>query len=170
MANTLAPRKSSPWRLKSLLADLVLVGLVSGPLAAPFLRASEMFPLTTIADIIYTMGETVCPQPEMGVSLAGVNQMAVCMRCYGTVVGLALMRWLYHRDQGRSPYWLEQHGLWGFALTFIICMAYPLELALQKTTWWGVNHGVMTLFGLVAGLGLGAFMMPVFHSDDRHSI
>ena len=38
---------------------------------------------------------------------------------------------------------------------FIICMAYPLELALQKTIWWDLNHTVMAAFGFVAGVGLG---------------
>ncbi len=166
MANALTSQRLFSRHLTSLLADLVLLGLVSGPLAAPFLRASGIFPLTTIADIIYAMGEAVCPQPEMGLPLAGPNQMAVCMRCYGTVAGLVLMRWLYHQNQGRSRYWLEQYGLWGFALTFVICLAYPLELALQKTSWWGMNHSVMTLFGFVAGVGLGAFVMTIFHSDD----
>jgi len=165
MANT-PLRANRSWRIQSLLADGVLIGLVSGPLAAPFLRASGWFPLTTIADIIYTMGEAVCPQPEMGIVLVGSYQMAVCMRCYGTVAGLVVMRWLYHRDQGHSRYWLERYGLWGFALTFMICMTYPLELALQKNAWWGMNHWVMTGFGLIAGLGLGAYIMPPLHNHD----
>ena len=70
---------------------------------------------------------------------------------------------------GAVVYWLERYGLWGFALTFIICMAYPLELALQKTIWWDLNHTVMAAFGFVAGVGLGAYIMPVFHGDDRLS-
>jgi uncharacterized membrane protein len=169
MTSTLTSRVGNPWRLKPFLADIVLLGLVSGPLAAPFLRASGLFPLTTIADIIYTMGAAVCPQPDMGVNLFGAHQMAVCMRCYGTVMGLVVMRWLYARDRGRSRYWLEQYGLWGFALAFIICMAYPLELALQKNAWWGMNHGVMAGFGLMAGVGLGAYIMAPLYGDDRLS-
>lgn len=169
MASTLTSRANTPWRIKPVLADVVLLGLVSGPLAAPFLRASGIFPLTTIADIIYTMGQAVCPQPEMGLALVGTHQMAVCMRCYGTVAGLVMMRWLYHRDRGRSRYWLEAYGLWGFALTFVICLAYPLELALQKYSWWGMNHGVMTGFGLIAGLGLGAYLMTSLYGDERLS-
>lgn len=169
MASTLTSRADIPWRLKPLLADIVLLGLVTGPLAAPFLRAAGVFPLTTIADIIYAMGQVVCPQPDMGLTLIGANQMAVCMRCYGTVAGLMGMRWLYSRDRGHSRYWLEQYGLWGFALTFIICMAYPLELALQKNAWWGMNPWVMTGFGFIAGLGLGAYIMTSLYKDDRLS-
>jgi uncharacterized membrane protein len=147
----------------SIVADIVLIGLVSGPLAAPFLQASGLYPLTLIAHIIYTMGEVVCPQPEMGLTLAAPYKMAVCMRCYGTLAGIVAMRWIYHRDRGKSAYWLEQYGLWGFAATFIICMAYPLELALQGAPWWGMHHWLMTLFGFITGIGFGAYIMPMLH-------
>ncbi|MBD0269177.1 MAG: DUF2085 domain-containing protein [Cyanobacteria bacterium Co-bin8] len=155
-------QRPSSWQ--SLLADVVLVGLVSGPLAAPFLAASGLPGLTLIADIIYAMGQRVCPQPELGLALAEPYQMAVCMRCYGTVLGLVIMRWLYHKDHGRSAYWLEQYGLKGFVATFVLCLFYPLELALQGFSGWGMHHPLMMLFGLIAGLGLGAYLMPSLHS------
>lgn len=164
-SSTLSPGRNRT--LRSLLADGVLVGVVSGPLAAPFLAASGLFPLTLIAHIIYTMGEAVCPQPEMGLTLAAGYKMAVCMRCYGTVAGLVTMRWLYHRTQGQGRYWLEQYGLAGFVATFIICLAYPLELALQGASWWGMHHWLMTLFGFIAGLGLGAYIMPPLHDPPN---
>jgi len=149
--------------LRSVLADAVLLALVSGPVAAPFLEASGLFPLTTIAQIIYAMGQAVCPQPDMGLPLVGDHIMAVCMRCYGTVAGLVAMRWLYQRTQGEGAFWLEQYDVFGFALCFVICLAYPLELALQNYSTWPVNPLVMSSFGLVAGLGLGAYIMPPLH-------
>jgi len=153
--------QSLNWR--SLLGDIGLAALITGPIAAPFLAASGWPLLTDIATIIYTMGDHVCPQPELGPTLADPHIMAVCMRCYGTVLGLATMRWLYHRSQGEGTYWLEQYGLWGFVLTFILCLAYPLELAMQGFDWWGVHPLTMTVFGLIAGLGLGAYLMPLLH-------
>lgn len=153
-----------PW--KSILADVVLAGLVSGPLAAPFLAAAPLPILPLIADIIYWMGLHVCPQPELGLMLAPPHIMAVCMRCYGTVAGLVVMRWLYARDRGQSAYWLEQYGLFGFAITCILCFFYPAELALQGFEGWGVHNSLMTLFGSVAGLGLGAYIMPMLHQRD----
>jgi hypothetical protein len=156
-----------PFSWPSLLADGVLLGLMSGPLAAPFLAASGLPGLPLIADIIYAMGQRVCPQPELGLALAEPYQMAVCMRCYGTVLGLVLMRWLYYRDQGRSAYWLEQYGLKGFVITFVLCLLYPLELALQGFPSWGMHHWLMALFGLGAGLGLGAYLMPLLHSSPK---
>jgi hypothetical protein len=153
--------RRSGW---SWLADLVLAAMVSGPVAAPFLAASGLPILTQISDIIYWMGQQVCPQPDLGVALAAGNPMAVCLRCYGTVWGLVAMRWLYHRDRGQSPYWLERYGLVGFGIAFVLCMAYPAELALQGFDWWPISHVRMSLFGWMAGIGLGAYIMPLFHS------
>jgi hypothetical protein len=157
--------KQRPW--SSWLADVVLAALVSGPFAAPFLAASGLPVLTQISDIIYWMGQQVCPQPDMGLSLVADYRMAVCMRCYGTVLGLVLMRFLYRRDRGQSPYWLERYGLVGFGLTFALCMAYPAELALQGFDWWPISHFRMTVFGWIAGMGLGAYIMPLFHRYPR---
>ena len=162
---TVPRRRFSP--LPSLLADGVLLGLVSGPVAAPFLAASGLFPLTLIADIIYTMGQAVCPQPELGIPLMGSYAMAVCMRCYGTVAGLVAMRWLYSRTAGKGAFWLEQYGLFGFAACFVVCMAYPLELALQKYPWWEMSQLTMTSFGFIAGVGLGAYIMPMLHAPSE---
>ncbi|MDB9527559.1 DUF2085 domain-containing protein [Oscillatoria sp. CS-180] len=157
-----ASSKSRPW--SSWLADIVLAGLVSGPFAAPFLAASGLPVLTQISEIIYWMGQQVCPQPDMGVPLAAGNIMAVCMRCYGTVFGLVAMRVLYGRDRGQSAYWLDRYGLIGFGLAFALCMMYPAELALQGFPWWPMSNLRMALFGAVAGIGLGAYIMPIFHS------
>lgn len=162
------PKRPFSWL--SLLGDIGLAALASGPIAAPFLVASGLPILPQIAAIIYAMGEQVCPQPDMGLTLIDGYQMAVCMRCYGTVAGLVIMRWLYHRDQGQSAYWLEQYGRMGFIATFIICLIYPLELALQGFPWWGMHHWVMTLFGLMAGLGLGSYLMPVLHGDSSDTV
>jgi hypothetical protein len=154
-----------PW--SSWIADVVLAALVSGPIAAPFLAASGLPILTQISQIIYGMGLQVCPQPELGVPLTAGQIMAVCMRCYGTVLGLVAMRILYSRDRGQSSYWLGHYGLIGFGITFVLCMAYPVELALQGFDWWPVSNGRMTAFGWIAGVGLGAYVMPLFHGYLR---
>ncbi len=148
---------------KSLIADIVLAALVGGPLAAPFL-ASTSFPLLPlIANIIYFMGDHVCPQPDLGLMLSPPNLMAVCMRCYGTLMGLVFMRWLIDRTQGRGAYWLNQYGVPGFLLTVAFCLVYPAELWAQKLGWWGYDNVVVTIFGIVSGLGLGAYIMPLLH-------
>ncbi|MEM1311589.1 MAG: DUF2085 domain-containing protein [Cyanobacteria bacterium P01_D01_bin.71] len=144
-------------------ADLVLLAMISGPFAAPFLAASGLPILAEISDIIYWLGRQVCPQPDMGLALAGEHMAAVCMRCYGTIFGLIAMRVLYSRNRGQSAYWLNRYGLIGFGLTFALCMAYPAELALQGFDWWPMDNVRMTLFGAIAGSGLGAYIMPMLH-------
>ena len=71
-----------PINWVSFFADFLLVGMVFGPILAPFLAGSGVFVLPIIADIIYFMGNHVCPQPTMGLELSSPFIMAVCMRCY----------------------------------------------------------------------------------------
>jgi uncharacterized membrane protein len=172
---TIAPTHAANLRRsrRSIWADIVLVALVGGPLAAPFL-ASTSLPLLApllhlIADIIYTMGNYVCPQPEMGLMLSTPHMMAVCMRCYGTLMGLVAMRWLVDRTQGKGAYWLNQYGIAGGLIAIAFCLAYPAELWAQYLGWWDYNNVAVTLFGLVSGLGLGAYIMPLLHKKTFSS-
>ncbi len=151
-------------RWVSVIADILLAGMVVGPLAAPFLAASGLLMLPLIADIIYFMGNHVCPQPDMGVALASPFIMAVCMRCYGTVTGLLMTRLLYGATGGKGFYWLTQYGWAGAAFASVLMMAYPLELAAQVLGLWSFNNYVVMPFGLMTGLGWGLFTMPILHS------
>ncbi|MDF5731215.1 MAG: DUF2085 domain-containing protein [Rhizonema sp. PD38] len=154
-------RSKIPW--VSAIADFILAGMVLGPLAAPILAALRlpMFPL--IADIIYFMGHYVCPQPDMGVTLAPPYIMAVCMRCYGTVTGLLITRLLYGVTNGNGFYWLTQYGWGGAVLTSFLMMAYPIELAAEVLNWWSFNNYLVFAFGLITGLAWGLFTMPILH-------
>lgn len=150
-------------RWVSFIADFLLVGMVVGPIIAPFLAASGVFLLRGIADIIYLMGNHVCPQPTMGLDLAPPFIMAVCMRCYGTVTGLLITRLLYGVTLGKGFYWLSQYGWSGAALASVLMMAYAVELAAQVLGWWGFNNYVVTACGLITGLAWGLFTMPILH-------
>ncbi len=150
----------------SAIADFVLACMVVGPLFAPFLSASMLPLLPGIAAIIYTMGMHVCPQPEMGLALVPPFTMAVCMRCYGTVLGLLITRLLY-ANGGTGFYWLTQYGLLGAMLTSLLMMAYPAELAAQVVGLWNFNNYVVTLFGLITGVGIGLFFWPILHKQAK---
>lgn len=154
----------------SFIADFLLLGMVVGPLAAPFLAASGLLILPGIAEIIYFMGRHVCPQPEMGMMLSSPFLMAVCMRCYGTVTGLLLTRLLLGVTGGQGFYWLHQYGWSGAALASVLMMAYPLELAAEVLGWWSFNNYVVTLFGLVTGLAWGLFTMPLLHRSKQLTV
>lgn len=156
--------KSINW--KSAIADIVVAGMVVGPLFAPFLSASGLLLLPGIAGIIYAMGMHVCPQPDMGLALMPPFTMAVCMRCYGTVMGVLITRLLY-AFSGGGFYWLTQYGLLGATLTSLMMIAYPAELAAQVFGLWSFNNYVVTLFGLITGVGMGLFFMPILHQRPK---
>ena len=150
-------------RWVSVIADILLAAMVVGPLAAPFLGASGLLMLPLIANIIYFMGKHVCPQPDMGVALASPFIMAVCMSCYGSVMGLLITGLLYRGTGGKGFYWLTQYGWGGAACSSVLMIAYPLELAGQVLGLWSFNNYVVTAFGLITGLGWGLFTMPILH-------
>ncbi|WP_017653698.1 DUF2085 domain-containing protein [Fortiea contorta] len=151
----------------SVIADIMLAGMVFGPPVAPFLAASGAFLLQGIAEIIYFLGNHVCPQPQMGLELAPPLIMAVCMRCYGTVTGLLVTRLLYAVTSGKGFYWLSQYGWSGVAIASVLMMAYPLELAAQVLGLWSFDNYLVTPFGLITGLAWGLFTMPILHGQ-RH--
>lgn len=157
------------WRsLSPLWPDVILAALILGPLFAPFLAASHFLFLPQIAHIIYTMGNHVCPQPEMGLMLAPPWKMAVCMRCYGTLLGVLLTRWWIQRSTtAREWYWLPQYGLAGFLVAVLLMLFYPLEWALQHYGVWGYSNWVVFPFGAIAGLGLGLLIMPLLYPKQR---
>lgn len=147
----------------SFFADFLLAGMVFGPPLAPFLAASGVFILPDIANIIYFMGNHVCPQPTMGLQLSPPLIMAVCMRCYGTVTGLLITRILYSLTDGKGVFWLSQYGRNGAACATVFMMAYPLELAAEIFGLWDFDNYIVTPFGLITGLAWGLFTMPILH-------
>jgi uncharacterized membrane protein len=163
------PQTSSSLNWRSAIADIILAGMVVGPLAAPFLSSSGLPLLPAIAGIIHAMGMHVCPQPHMGLALVPPFTMAVCMRCYGTVLGLLITRLLY-ANSSTGFYWLMQYGLLGATLTSLLMMAYPVELAAQVLGLWSFNNYVVTLFGLITGVGMGLFFLPILHNQGVKAI
>jgi hypothetical protein len=160
-AGQLESAKNLNW--VSLIADIMLAGMVIGPVTAPFLAASGVSLLGIIANIIYFMGDCVCPQPTLGLDLAPPYIMAVCMRCYGTVTGLLFTRLLYGVTGDKGFYWLNNYGWNGAALASVFMMAYPLELAAEIFGFWSFNNYIVTPFGLITGLAWGLFTMPILH-------
>jgi uncharacterized membrane protein len=159
---------NSPFPWQGLLADFILAALLSGPIAAPFLAASGIFPLNIIAKIIYFMGSHVCPQPEMGLMLMPPQIMAVCMRCYGVLLALLTTRLLYLIDRGTSFYWLYPYRYWGAAIASTLTFAYPLEMLIQISGWWSYNNYIVTVFGYLTGLGIGLFIVPVLYRHNSY--
>ena len=148
---------------RSTIADVILVALVSGPVAAPFLAHIPFFPFPIITNIIYWMGRRVCPQPDMALMVMPPNLMTVCMRCYGVLLALVLTRLLFERDRGKGAYWLHQYRFLGAAIATVLTFAYPIEMIIELLGWWEYNNYIVTTFGFLTGLGIGLFLVPVLY-------
>jgi uncharacterized membrane protein len=165
----LATRIARPIHWRGLIADVLLAGLLLGPLAAPFLQAWGLLVPRTVSGVIYTMGMFVCPQPAQGLALYDGQIMAVCMRCYGTVLGLLLTRLLYAADAGAGLGWLPRYGLRALPIFGALIFAYATEFAGQVVGWWGFNNLVVTVAGVITGVGLGLMFHPMLQgqADSR---
>jgi uncharacterized membrane protein len=161
---TLSARLARPLHWRALAADAVLAALLLGPLAAPFLSARGLLVPRAVAGIIYTMGSYVCPQPARGLPLYDGQIMAVCMRCYATVLGLLLTRLMFAADGGASPIWLPRYGLRGLPIFGLLIFAYAAEFAGQVAGRWDFDNLVVTIAGLITGVGLGLLFHPILQA------
>jgi hypothetical protein len=163
---TVLPRRiSRPIHWRSVIADIVLAGLLLGPLAAPFLHAWGLLVPRTVSGIIYTMSGFVCPQPAQGIALYDGQIMAICMRCYGTVLGLSITRLLYAADAGAGRGWLSRYGLRALPIFTVLIFSYAAEFAGQVAGLWSFNNLVVTAAGLITGTGLGLMFHPVLQDQ-----
>ncbi|MCU0525057.1 MAG: DUF2085 domain-containing protein [Elainella sp. Prado103] len=148
---------------RQVIADVLLGALLIGPVMAPFLAAIGWFPMGFIAQIIYWMGDHVCPQPEMGLMLMPPHLMSVCMRCYGVLLAVLFTRLLYQFDRGAGFYWLHQYRFIGATIASILTFAYPIEMIIELLGGWSYNNYIVTFFGALTGLGMGLFLVPVLY-------
>jgi uncharacterized membrane protein len=154
-------RSILPLARRGLVADIILAALLLGPLAAPFLAAWGLMVPRAVSGIIYTMGTFVCPQPAQGLPLYDGQIMAVCMRCYATVLGLLLTRLLYAVDGGAARIWLPLYGLRALPVFAVLIFAYAAEYAGQVAGLWPFDNLVVTVAGLITGVGLGLMFHPL---------
>jgi hypothetical protein len=96
--------------------------------------------------------------------------MAVCMRCYGTVLGLLLTRLLYAASAGDGDIWLPRYGLRALPIFAALILAYAAELAGQVFGWWGFDNLVVTVAGLISGAGLGLMFHPMLQGQSTATI
>jgi uncharacterized membrane protein len=158
-AATIRPAQVIAWR--GLIADVVLAALLLGPLAAPLLWTWGLLIPHMVSGIIYTVGMFVCPQPARGLPIYDGQIMAVCMRCYGTVLGLLATRLLYAADRGASHIWLPRYGRRALPLFAALIFAYAAEFAGEVVGLWAFDNTIVTVAGLISGVGLGLMFLPM---------
>jgi hypothetical protein len=154
-------RSNRPLAQRGFVADMVLAALLLGPLAAPVLTSWGLLIPRAVSGIIYTMGTFVCPQPGRGLPLYHGQIMAVCMRCYGTALGLLITRLLYAADAGAARVWLPRYGLRALSLFAALIFAYVAELAGEVARLWHFGNLAVTAAGLITGAGLGLMFHPL---------
>jgi uncharacterized membrane protein len=159
-------RSIFPLARRGLAADIILAALLLGPLAAPFLATWGLLVPRGISGITYTMGSFVCPQASRGLALYDGQIMAVCMRCYATVLGLLLTRLLYAADSGLSRAWLPRDGLRALPLFATLIFAYAAEFAGQVAGLWSFDNFAVTAAGLITGVGLGLMFHPLLQGGE----
>jgi uncharacterized membrane protein len=167
---SLATRLPRPIHWRGLIADIVLAALLIGPPAAPFLQGWGLLVPRATSGIIYTMGLFVCPQPARGVALYDGQLMAVCMRCYGTVLGLLLTRLLYANDHGATRFWLPRYGLPALPIFAMLIFAYAAEFAGQLAGLWRFDDLIVTIAGLITGVGIGLMFHPILQTRPARAI
>lgn len=151
---------------KSFWADFVLAALLIGPIMAPFLVTWDIWGPSQVGRLIYTMGAYVCPQPIQAVPIAQGALMAVCMRCYGTLLGFLLLRLWFAIDHGSSWFWLPRYGMRGLIPFTILIMMYAAEFAGQVAGFWSFRNDVVLVAGLLTGIGLGLLFIPILHTNQ----
>ena len=143
------------------IADVMLAALLLGPLAAPLLQAWGLLIPHMVSGVIYSMGTFVCPQPARGLPFYDGQIMAVCMRCYGTVLGLLATRLLFAADGGAAWIWLPRYRLRALPLFAALIFAYAVEFAGEVAGWWAFDNTIVTAAGLISGIGLGLMFHPI---------
>lgn len=159
LITNIQPGRSVRWR--GLIADLALAALLIGPAAAPLLAASGLLVPRAVSGLIYAMGSFVCPQPARAVPLYDARIMAVCMRCYGTLLGILATRLLYAHDRGSGRLWLPRHGMAALPIFAALIFSYAAEYAGQVAGLWPFDNLATTIAGLIAGAGLGLMFHPM---------
>jgi uncharacterized membrane protein len=146
------------WRL------IVLFFPLAGPFLAPLFSQIGVWPFGMIAQFVYFLGDTLCPMPNMAITINSYST-AVCPLCYGALVGLtAILLSFPFRLRARQ---LWERIPWQLQLLFMICAVVPWlgdyvvnKLGMAVTPQWE-----MYLFGLPGGLAVGLLAYVVLGKE-----
>ncbi len=151
-----------PARLHWHIADFVLGLMLVGPLIMPFFLHSGWPPMIFFGNVIYQIGQFICPQLPYSASYGGMA-FAVCYRCSAALVGLVIARGL-HRPGGALRDLSARHRVGMLAL----CLIW-LTIDVQGTArgWWPGIVPLMLVHGLIYGISVGGVVYAVLMLLDR---
>lgn len=148
------------WRLLLLFFPLV------GPLLAPLFAWIGRWPFGAIAQVIYVLGETLCPLPERAERIAGYST-AVCPLCYGALLGLALIVLSFPFRPRVRQQW--ERIPWRLQLTLLLCALVPWlgDYVANKAGWFVTPAWMMYLLGFFGGIAVGLLLSFLGEKDER---
>jgi uncharacterized membrane protein len=136
------------WRL------VILFFPLAGPFLAPLFSQIGIWPFGMIAQFVYFLGDTLCPLPDMAITMNGYST-AVCPLCYGALLGLTAILLSFPFRPRIRHFW--ERIPWQLQLFVITCSLIPWlsdyvvnKMGLAFTPDWA-----MYLLGLPGGLAVG---------------
>lgn len=131
---------------------LLLLSLL-GPILAPLFRAIGMAPFTTVANVIYWLGNLISPTTKTAIILFG-QPMAVSPLWYSALIAITVCALSYPSPQ---PFWTRlETTRWYLHFTLILLLIIPW------LAFYGLDNGqapplmrfIMLLIGLIGGAGI----------------
>ena len=146
------------WRI----AEFVLFLMLIGPIIAPYFAqiANPLF--QAVSQIIFAIGDFICPQPEQTFMYGGMPFM-VCFRCGAGLFGLIIARWL-HRPDGAMRHWsiLARLIFLGANLLWL-----SIDVHLTHQGIWAANIPLMITHGVIYGMSVGGICFGLLVFVDQ---
>lgn len=137
------------WRWWHVLLLLALLG----PILAPLFRSIGTQPFAGVANVIYWLGDLVCPLPAADITLFG-QPMAACPLCYSALIAITAIALSYPLP---ARFWASWHRIsWPMQLGAMLLLIAPW-LALYtifQHNQPAYFQTMMLLIGLVGGTGV----------------
>ena len=131
----------------------VLLLSLLGPILAPLFRALAIAPFTSVASIIYWLGDLICPTTNTAIILFG-QPMAVCPLCYSALIAITLCAlsypspWRFWTRLERIPWYLR------FGLILLLIIPWLMFYRLDNGHASQLTQLIMLFVGLVGGAGV----------------
>ena len=131
---------------------LLLLSLL-GPILAPLFRTIGIAPFTTVANVIYWLGDLICPTTNTAIVLFG-QPMAVPPLWYSALIAITICALSYPSPQ---PFWTRLESTpWylRFGLILLFIIPWLVFYRLDNSHATPLMQFIMLLIGLIGGTGI----------------
>ena len=131
---------------------LLLLSLL-GPILAPLFRTIGMAPFTTVANVIYWLGNLISPTTNSAIILFG-QPMAVSPLWYSALIAITVCALSYPSPQ---PFWTRLESIpWYLHFTLILLLIIPWLVFYRLDNGHAtlLMQFIMLLVGLIGGAGV----------------